>query len=70
MAGGGRRIEVAFAEGYPSAQVYAPAGQAFICFEPMTAPANALISGGPALRLLAPGESHTATFTITVRRAD
>ena len=42
LAGGGRRIEVAFESGYPYAQVFAPAIADVICFEPMTAPADAL----------------------------
>lgn len=45
LAGGGRRIEVEFREGYEIAQVYAPAGQDLIAFEPMTAPVNALVTG-------------------------
>ena len=65
VAGGGRRIEVTFARGYPCAQVFAPAGEQFICFEPMTAPANALRSGD-GLRLLAPGERFAASFTVAV----
>jgi aldose 1-epimerase len=54
VSGGGRRIELEFREGYPFAQVYAPAGEDFICFEPMTAPANALISRD-ALTTVQPG---------------
>jgi len=65
VAAGGRRIEVTFARGYPCAQVFAPAGEQFICFEPMTAPANALRSGD-GLRLLAPGERFAASFTVAV----
>ena len=61
----GRRIELEFLTGYPCAQVYAPATGRFICFEPMTAPANALRSG-VALPLLAPGERHTARFSLRV----
>jgi aldose 1-epimerase len=61
-----RRIELAFLEGYPCAQVYSPPGGQFICFEPMTAPTNALGSGA-GLHLLAPGESHRATFSVHVR---
>ena len=38
-----------------------------ICFEPMTAPTNALNSGD-RLSLVAPGERYTATFSITVER--
>jgi aldose 1-epimerase len=67
LAGGGRRIELAFVEGYPYAQVFAPSEDDVIAFEPMTAPANALVAGGPALRLVAPGDSFRATFSITLR---
>lgn len=65
LAGGGRRLEVAFEAGYPVAQVYAPAGQEFICFEPMTAPTNALASGD-GLRHAEPGEPLAARFSIAV----
>lgn len=61
----GRRIELTFARGYPCAQVFAPAAGQFICFEPMTAPANALRSG-EGLRLLAAGERFTASFEVAV----
>jgi galactose mutarotase-like enzyme len=60
-----RRIELTFLQGYPCAQVFAPAGGQFICFEPMTAPANALRSG-EGLRVLAPGERFVARFSIAV----
>ena len=52
LAGGGRRIELAFLSGFPYAQVFAPAEDAVVAFEPMTAPTNALVSGGPELPLL------------------
>src|SRR3954447_3971261 len=35
VSGAGRRIEIAFGEGFPYAQVYAPADDDVICFEPM-----------------------------------
>jgi aldose 1-epimerase len=60
-----RRIELKLVEGYPCAQVYAPRDGQFICFEPMTAPANALRSGD-GLRVLEPGERHRATFELRV----
>jgi aldose 1-epimerase len=60
----GRRLELELLEGYPCAQVYAPRPGEFICFEPMTAPANALRSGDH-LRLLAPGESCRARFAVS-----
>jgi len=68
VSGGGRRIAVELLEGYPYAQVYAPSGGQFICFEPMTAPANALRSG-VGLRLLHPGERHRAVFSVAVTDA-
>jgi aldose 1-epimerase len=66
LEGGGRRIEMAFGEGYPVAQVYAPADKDYICFEPMTAPTNALVSGYRLL-LVPPGERLRAEFSIRVR---
>jgi aldose 1-epimerase len=54
--------------GYPYAQVFAPAGEDFICFEPLTAPVNALNSGD-GLRLAPPGASFTAEWSIEVRNA-
>jgi galactose mutarotase-like enzyme len=64
-AGGKYALAVDFLEGFSYAQVYAPAGKDFICFEPMTAPTNALASGD-GLRLVAPGELHRAAFRISV----
>jgi aldose 1-epimerase len=66
LAGGGRRIELSFVVGYPFAQVYAPAHEDVIAFEPMTARTNALVDGGQDLPLLAAGESYRATFAITL----
>jgi galactose mutarotase-like enzyme len=66
LAGGGRRIEVELARGYPFSQVYAPADDDVIAFEPMTAPTNALVRGGPELPILRPGELFEAGFAITV----
>jgi aldose 1-epimerase len=65
VSGGGRTLGVEFVEGYTHAQAYAPADQDVICFEPMTAPANALISHD-GLRLAPPGEPFHAVFRITV----
>jgi aldose 1-epimerase len=61
----GRRIEVTFVEGYPYAQTYAPKGGQFVCFEPMTAPANALISGD-GLTVLGRGERYAASWRLRV----
>ena len=64
VAGGGRRVRVRFEAGYPCAQVFAPAGKDLICFEPMTAPANALRTG--AFPVATPGRPYTAAFSIEV----
>ena len=66
LSGGGRRIELTLHRGYPFAQVYAPEGQPLICFEPMTAPTNALVRDGPDLRIVQPGESGSTAFSIAV----
>ena len=65
VAGGGREIRVRFEAGFPAAQVFSPPGAPFICFEPMTAPTNALCSG-MGLRTVAPGDAFTAAFAIAV----
>jgi aldose 1-epimerase len=65
VAGGGRRIEVHFDEHFPFAQVYSPPDADFICFEPMTAPTNALRSGED-LPIVQPGEVFTATWKVVV----
>jgi aldose 1-epimerase len=69
LSGSGRRIELAFLGGYPYAQVFAPADDDVIAFEPMTAPTNALVDGGAELPLLAPGQSYEASFSITLADA-
>ncbi len=61
----GRRIEMTFVEGYPNAQTYAPKGGQFVCFEPMTAPANALRSGD-GLTVLGRGERYVASWRLRV----
>jgi aldose 1-epimerase len=48
--------------------VYAPSSEDTICFEPMTAPTNALVSGA-GLELLPPAEQRSAVFAISVARA-
>lgn len=65
LSGGGRRLELRLGEGYPFTQIYAPADTDAVAIEPMTAPANALLSGED-LRWLDPGASFTATFSISV----
>jgi galactose mutarotase-like enzyme len=64
VSGGGRRIEVHFDQGYPAAQIFAPLSEDVVCFEPMTAPTDALRRGG--YRSAHPGESAVAQFSIHV----
>jgi len=64
VSGGGRRIAVHFDQGYPAAQIYAPAAEDVICFEPMAAPTDALRRGG--YRVARPGEPGVAQFSIRV----
>ena len=68
VSGGGRRMAVEYGPGFPYAQVFAPPGQSLICFEPMTAPTNALRTG-EALRVVPPGEERSAAFAVRVERA-
>jgi galactose mutarotase-like enzyme len=63
LAGGGRRLVVEFESGYPFAQVFAPSVEDVICFEPMTAPADALRHDP---RTVAPGETFSARFSVSV----
>jgi galactose mutarotase-like enzyme len=44
--------------------VFAPEGQALICFEPMTAATNALVTGTAAV--VEPGGERSASFRIDV----
>jgi aldose 1-epimerase len=70
LEGGGRRIEVEFGDGYSCAQVFAPSGgeEPYVCFEPMTAPVNALVSGD-GLGNVAPGGGFRAEFRVRVTDA-
>ena len=65
IAGGGRAIRVVLVEGYPVAQVYAPARADVVSLEPMTAVTDALRSGH-GLRLAQPGTTERATFAVEV----
>jgi galactose mutarotase-like enzyme len=66
LAGGGRRIEVLFEEGYPYAQIFAPPDDDVVCFEPMTAPTDALRGSLGPPPAVSPGDCYRARFTITV----
>jgi aldose 1-epimerase len=61
----GSEVTLTFLRGYRFAQVFAPPGSGFVCFEPMTAPANALASGTD-LPVVGPGGRYEAAFEITV----
>jgi aldose 1-epimerase len=63
--GPARTMAVELLQGYPFAQIFAPPGHDFICFEPMTAPTNALHSSD-GLTVLEPGGEHRAVFRVTV----
>jgi len=65
ISGSGRRIAMELLEGYRYAQVYAPRGADFVALEPMTAPANALVSGR-GLTVIEPGKRFRAAFRIRV----
>ena len=54
-----------FEEGYGYAQVFAPSIADLVCFEPMTAAADALRHGPSSVP---PGESFTARFSVTIMR--
>ncbi|HTU13631.1 MAG TPA: CHAD domain-containing protein [Solirubrobacterales bacterium] len=60
-----RMVSVRFASGFPAAQVFAPADENVICFEPMKAPTDALVTGR-GLSSVEPGSSDVSRFTITV----
>lgn len=68
MADDRRRLALTHISGYPVTQVYAPEDSQFICYEPMTAPVDALISG-EGLRWVKPGEQDfEAVFTVSLER--
>lgn len=63
VSGGGHSLTVGFETGYPAAQIFAPAGEELICFEPMAAPTDALRRGGYRV---AAGGPAVSRFSITV----
>lgn len=60
-----RMVSVRFDSGYPAVQVFAPPAENVICFEPMKAPTDALVTGD-GLTSVKPGESDVSSFTISV----
>jgi aldose 1-epimerase len=65
LSGPGLRLSVEMLGGYTHAQVFAPSGKDLVALEPMTAPANALVSGR-GLRVVEPGSRLQAAFRIGV----
>ncbi len=65
LSGGGQRVELTLREGYSYAQLYAPVAASFACFEPMTAPTNALVSR-EQLPVARAGEEYRAAFALSV----
>ncbi len=66
LVGPDRRIEMRMDSGYPFAQIFAPADTDAVAIEPMTAPTNALLTAGPELTFVPPGETFSAAFAIQV----
>ena len=64
LSGGDRRIDVTFDQGYPAAQIFAPASDDLVAIEPMSAPTNALRAGG--YRTAEPGRPAVSVFTVRV----
>ena len=70
LAGGGRELTVSFGPpSYPVGHLWAPAGEDFVAWEPMTAPTNALVTGD-GLRHVEPGSTFTARFVVGVGTTD
>ncbi|MEV4420684.1 aldose 1-epimerase [Patulibacter sp. NPDC049589] len=68
LRGGGRRLTVRFGSPeYPVGHAWAPAGESFVAWEPMTAPTNALVTGD-GLEFVAPGATTSSTFVVEVAR--
>jgi len=66
LIGPDRRLELRMDSGYPFTQIFAPADTDAVAIEPMTAPTNALLAGGPELTFVPPGETFNAAFSIHV----
>lgn len=62
VSSAGRRIEVVFQQGFSAAQIFAPPAENLVCFEPMTAPTDALRRGG--YWCAQPGEPAVTRFAI------
>ena len=65
FSGGGFTVMVELLDNYPYTQVFAPQDKDYLALEPMTAPANALVSG-EGLRLVEPGATFSAAFRFRI----
>jgi aldose 1-epimerase len=61
-----RTLSLTFGDGYRFAQVFSPPEADYVCFEPMTAPTNALLSGPPGLSLVRRSQDYQAAFEISM----
>jgi galactose mutarotase-like enzyme len=68
VSDGTRRVAVVFEHGFTYAQVFAPPQPRVICFEPMTAPVDALRTHD-GLRFVAPGDREMAAFAVSISQA-
>lgn len=66
LQAGRHRLTLDLLDGYDHAQVFVPASKRAVCLEPMTAPANALVTG--AASLVAAGSAYLAGFALTPSR--
>ena len=65
LVGADRTVSLTVGAGYAGLQVWMPAGEAFVCFEPMVAPVGALARGDhPWAR---PGAPYAASFRLDAR---
>ena len=64
IKGKNQELRVKFGPKFPVAIVYAPAGQSFVCIEPMTALTNAFNDPSAELPHVAPGETWRESFWI------
>jgi aldose 1-epimerase len=63
LTGGDAELALSFLRGYGFAQVFAPGGSDFVCFEPMTARTDALVGGSAGVAM---GQGYEAAFEIAV----
>ena len=65
VVGADRTVSLTLGVGYAGLQVWMPAGEAFVCLEPMVAPVGALARGDPPWAR--PGAPYAASFRLDAR---